>query len=52
MLSVGAGPLEDLVHEHGHELLGDIEKLARGNPNFREALRGVYVGSELAADVR
>lgn len=40
---VGAGPLEDLLHEH-HALLGArIEARARRDARFREALRGVWL---------
>ena len=38
---VGAGPLEDLVTEHGDELSQQIEELARHCPPFRRALATV-----------
>ena len=42
---VGAGPLEDLVVEHGDELARQIEGLARRCPSFRRALASVSPGS-------
>lgn len=36
---VGAGPLEDLVHEHGGALVAEIERLARQDAGFGQALR-------------
>lgn len=41
--AVGAGPLEDLVHEHGLALAGDIDRFARTHAGFRVALQSVYV---------
>lgn len=40
---VGAGPLEDLVHAHGDELIDEIERLARQVPSFRRALASVWI---------
>ena len=50
---VGAGPLEDLLHEHANSLVGDIESLARTHPGFRAALSSAYVPEDHpSADVR
>ena len=38
---VGAGPLEDVVHEHGAALVTEIERLARQHAGFSQALRSV-----------
>lgn len=51
--SVGAGPLEDLVHEHGTALVADIERLARQHAGFRQALGSVWLSpGALDADTR
>jgi hypothetical protein len=39
---VGAGPLEDLLHRHGAALIDSIDDLARRDPQFAKALRGVW----------
>jgi hypothetical protein len=36
--TVGAGPLEDLLHDHGDELIDEVERLARQDPAFSRAL--------------
>jgi hypothetical protein len=38
---VGAGPLEDLMHEHGAALVTEIERLARQHAGFSQAPRSV-----------
>jgi hypothetical protein len=40
---VAAGPLEDLVHEHGVALVDDVDRLARQRPTFRRAMAGVWL---------
>ncbi|MFC1432486.1 DUF6869 domain-containing protein [Streptacidiphilus sp. N1-3] len=42
---VGAGPLEDLVKEHGNGLSLQIEQLARQCPLFTRALSSVWMSS-------
>lgn len=42
---VGAGPLEDLITEHGNELSLQIEELARRSSPFRRALASVWLDS-------
>ncbi|MDZ4098160.1 MAG: hypothetical protein U1E13_05600 [Methylophilaceae bacterium] len=39
---LAAGPLEDLLVEHGETLVERIEKLARQHPDFRLLLNGVW----------
>jgi uncharacterized protein DUF6869 len=39
---LGVGPLEALVHTHGETLWPEIERLARSDRLFREALREVW----------
>jgi hypothetical protein len=41
--NVAAGPLEDLVHAHGDDLVEQIETLARQLPPFAVALHGVWL---------
>ena len=40
---VGSGPLEDLLHEHGAAVIEEVERLARQEPAFAEALRSVWL---------
>ncbi|WP_460629661.1 DUF6869 domain-containing protein [Intrasporangium mesophilum] len=40
---VGSGPLEDLLHEHGAAVIEEVERLARQEPTFTEALRSVWL---------
>ncbi|NIT14624.1 MAG: hypothetical protein GTN99_10395, partial [Candidatus Dadabacteria bacterium] len=40
--NLAAGPLEDLIHECGEEVINDIEMLARQNPKFKHLLGGVW----------
>lgn len=40
---VGAGPLEDLPHEHGLDLLEEVERRARQDASFRQALSQVWL---------
>ncbi len=43
VLSVlAAGPLEDLIHNHGVIFINSIEKEARINPDFKNLLGGVW----------
>jgi hypothetical protein len=51
---VGAGPLEDLVSHSGQGALvvDEVERRARHDPRFRAALRDVWLGDDVAPDVR
>ena len=40
---VGAGPLEDLLAQHGSALAEEVERLAGREPRFRAALRAVWL---------
>jgi hypothetical protein len=42
---LGAGPLEDLIHEHGPEFIDRIEFEARENPPFKALLASVWESS-------
>ncbi|MBL7490134.1 hypothetical protein I6A60_01270 [Frankia sp. AgB1.9] len=42
-VTVGAGPLEDLIAEHGNEISLRIDELARRCPLFRQALSSVWL---------
>ena len=37
-VAVGTGPLEDLLNQHGDELVDDLERSARQSPAFAECL--------------
>ena len=39
---LAAGPLEDLLTEHGEAVVGKVEILARRSPEFRNLLNGVW----------
>lgn len=39
---VGAGPLEDLINQHGDRLIDEIDRCAQRTPSFRDDLRGVW----------
>ena len=41
--TVGAGPLEDLVNDHGNALADSIDELARRRPDFAACLATVAV---------
>ena len=40
---VGAGPLEDLIHQHGDAVIDEIDRCARQLPSFAQALRHVWL---------
>lgn len=40
---VAAGPLEDLLHWHGDELVDQVARLAGQDPRFARALAGVWL---------
>ncbi|MDB5762941.1 MAG: hypothetical protein JWQ21_1936 [Herminiimonas sp.] len=42
---LAAGPLEDLIHHHGHEYIDRIESEAKNNPDFKRLLDGVWESS-------
>ena len=42
-MTVGCGPLEDLVHEHGDDVIDEIEQRARLFPEFARALSHVWL---------
>jgi len=42
-VTVGAGPLEDLVHGHGLDLGDGIERLGRRRPRFAAARRSIWL---------
>jgi hypothetical protein len=39
---LAAGPLEDLLDEHGFEFIDRVETLVQANPKFRLLLGGVW----------
>lgn len=45
---VGAGPLEDLMSHSGHglKLIDDVERRARQQPRFRNAVGGMWLSDE------
>ncbi|WP_310446095.1 DUF6869 domain-containing protein [Thiobacillus sp.] len=42
--NLAAGPLEDLLSDHGRDLIEQVETEARRNPNFNLLLGGVWQG--------
>jgi len=48
---LAAGPLEDLLHEHGNAIIDKVEILAKTNPKFRKLLNGVW-DSELEHSIK
>jgi hypothetical protein len=44
LVYLGAGPLEDILAEHGFETIEAIEEEARDSQQFRRALAGVWPG--------
>jgi hypothetical protein len=41
LVSVGAGPLEDLLVRHGGSLIDEVDDFARRNPRFAATMSGV-----------
>ena len=48
---LAAGPLDDLLHEHGSVMIDKIDTTARINPKFRKLLNGVW-DSELDNSIK
>jgi hypothetical protein len=42
-VTVGCGPLEDLLHEHGDAVVDRVELFARQSPSFAKALSHVWL---------
>lgn len=42
-VAVGTGPLEDLINDHGDDLVDLVEQTARQSPEFAQALEGVAI---------
>jgi len=42
-MTVGAGPLESLLHEHGDSVIDEIERVARRSASFAQALSQVWL---------
>lgn len=49
---IAAGPLEDLLCDHGPQFIDRAEAAARHQPPFRRALTTVWGHNRMAADVR
>ncbi len=49
---VAAGPLENLLCEHGEAFIERVEELARRDPHFRRGLAGVWGSSQMSADLQ
>jgi len=43
--NLAAGPLEDLLSEHGEKFIDEVELKARQNPKFTKLIMGVWQGS-------
>lgn len=49
---IAAGPLEDMIADHGLDVIEEIEALAKGQPRFRYVLAGVWPrGQDEGAEV-
>ncbi|GLH76388.1 hypothetical protein SSBR45G_12960 [Bradyrhizobium sp. SSBR45G] len=48
---IAAGPVEDLLCQHGADFIGRIEQLARQEPVVRKMLGAVWGQSRMADDV-
>src|SRR5690348_1360229 len=48
---LAAGPLEDLLVDHGPDFVDEVEELARRNPSFRLLLNGVWTSGVEASVV-
>lgn len=42
--NLAAGPLEDLLSEHGNDVIGEVERIARDDAAFKTLLGGVWQG--------
>lgn len=40
--NIAAGPLEDLLVQHGHEFISRVERQSVTDPRFRELVSGVW----------
>lgn len=43
LANLAAGPLEDILHNHGHEFIERFEIYTRQNPSFVPVARGVWI---------
>jgi hypothetical protein len=44
--TVGSGPLEDLIHEHGDRLVDELAERARHSPLFAQALAATWLDAD------
>lgn len=51
VIMLAAGPLEDLIADHGAAMIDRIERAARHSPRFRFALTGVWPQGNRASPV-
>ncbi len=49
---IAAGPLEDLVHSHGGELVQEVDAASRASKKFQGALGQLWCWSDLPESVR
>lgn len=52
VMMLAAGPLEDLIAEHGETVIERIEREARHSPRFRFALTGVWPQGHAGTPIR
>ena len=48
---IAAGPLENLLCEHGRSFIGRVEQQAQVNPRFRHCLAGVWGENRMPPEV-
>lgn len=51
LANIAAGPLEDLIVQHGPIFIDRIEDLARKDPRFRIAVTGVWCEGDIPVDI-
>ena len=49
--NLSAGPLEELLFNHGNKFIDRVETLTRQNPKFTKLIMGVWV-SEMPKDIK
>lgn len=44
LANLAAGPMEDLLGQHGDKIIAAVERVAHDNPSFKRLLGGVWQG--------
>ena len=51
LANVAAGPLEDLIVQHGEQFIERIEVMARQNAKFRKSLTGAWCEGDIPNEI-